>query len=178
MKTHRLFFALWPSAQVRHSIIETFLELSQPAKGRAVATHNLHVTLNFIGSVTDVNKDCLHVAAQGFVEQGGVKGFDIDLDCYGYFSKAKILWMGMQNLPTELMQLQKNLGAAFSVCGHQSDKRLYNPHVTLMRKCTKPMVAEQMFSISWRVEDFALVESIQGESSVNYQLIEKYPLSK
>ncbi|MBN4063353.1 RNA 2',3'-cyclic phosphodiesterase [Cardiobacterium sp. AH-315-I02] len=178
MKTHRLFFALWPPAQVRHSIVETFSQLPPPVKGRFMQAHNLHVTLHFIGSVTEDKKDCLHVAAQGLDEQGGVKGFDIELNCYGHFSKVKILWMGVQNLPAELMQLQKNLGIALSGCGYQCDKRLYNPHVTLMRKCTKPIVVQQTFSIPWRVDEFVLVESTQDDSGVNYRVIEKYPLSK
>ena len=116
MKTHRLFFALWPSAQVRHSIVETFSQLPPPVKGRFMQAHNLHVTLHFIGSVTEDTRKCLHVAAQGLAAQGGIRGFEFDLNCYGHFSKAKILWMGMQNIPTELFQLQKNLGVALSEC--------------------------------------------------------------
>jgi len=172
MKTHRLFFALWPSAQVRHSIVESFSHLPPPVKGRFMQPHNLHVTLHFIGSVTEEIKDCMHVAAQGVV----AKGFDIELNCYGHFSKAKILWMGLQNIPAELIQLHKNLGVALSGCGYQCDKRDYSPHATLMRKCTKPIMGQQKFSILWAVNDFVLVESIPGDSGVNYRVIERYSM--
>lgn len=178
MKTHRLFFALWPSAQVRHSIVEIFSQLPQPAKARLMQVHNLHVTLHFIGSVTEDIKDCLHVAAHDFSEQGSVREFELNLDYYGHFPRAKILWMGAKILPDELIRLQKNLGVALSGGGYQSDKRPYNPHVTLMRKCTKPIAVQQKFSIPWTVDEFVLVESIPGDLGVNYRVMEKYPLSK
>ncbi len=184
MKTHRLFFALWPSVQVRQAIVENFSQAlptppptPPPLKiARPVPPHNLHVTLHFIGSVSADEKHCLHVAAQGLTEPAGVSHFDLNFNCYGHFPKAKIGWMGMQKIPIELMQLQQNLAVALSTCAYQPDKRVYRPHLSLMRKCIRPVVAQQAFSIRWQVDEFVLVESIPGESSVNYRVIERYPL--
>ncbi len=181
MKTHRLFFALWPTAQVRHSIVETFSQFPQPVKGRIMQPHNLHVTLHFIGSVTQDVKNCMHTAAQTVRSNS----FECDLDRFGSFRRARILWMGCQAVSVELTQLHHKLAVAIENCGYQSEKRVFSPHVTLMRKYVSPFgnqmgnqVAEQIdFSIPWRVEEFVLIESITYKEGVNYQVIEKYPLS-
>lgn len=173
MKTPRLFFALWPDNQLRHAIVETFSPLPQPPGGRIMQPHNLHMTLHFVGSVSDEVKDCMHQAAQTV----RAKTFECHLDCFGVFPKAKIFWMGCQHRPVELLQLNKILGVALENCGYQPEKRDFTPHVTLLRKCTSPVPDQQGFSIPWRVNEFVLVESCMDRHGVNYQVIEKYPLS-
>jgi len=173
MKTHRLFFALWPPVQVRQPIVETFSQLPQSFKGRIIQPHNLHVTLHFIGSVADEVKDCMHEKAQSIQADS----FAYALDCFGSFKRAKILWMGHQQLPDELEQLYQKLAVALEPCGYKSEKRVYTPHVTLMRKCTQSVDVQPDFSIPWFVDEFVLVESYTGQYGVNYQVIEKYPLS-
>lgn len=173
MKTSRLFFALWPSGQARRSIVETFSQLPQPIKGRFVPPHNLHVTLHYVGSVTDEVKDCMHVAAQTI----NFNAFECHLDQFVFFPKAKIFWMGYQDTPVELMQLRNKLAAAIENCGYQREKRVFSPHVTLMRKYTNPVTAQVDFSIPWTVDNFVLVESYIDQHGANYQVIEKYPLS-
>jgi len=173
MKTRRLFFALWPPVQVRQSIVKTFSQFPQNFKGRIVQPHNLHVTLHFIGSVSDEIKDCMHTSAQNIKADS----FAYALDCFGSFKQAKILWMGHQHLPDALEQLHQKLAVALQECGYQSEQRVYTPHVTLMRKCTHTIDAQPDFSIPWFVDEFVLVESSTDQYGVNYQVIEKYPLS-
>ncbi len=172
MKTHRLFFALWPSDQVRHSIVELFSQLPQQKKARVIQPQNLHITLHFVGSVTEENKDCMHAAAQAISSAP----FEYNLDHFGYFSRAKILWMGCRELPVELIQLHKKLGTAIENCAYQQEKRAYAPHVTLMRKCANPGPRQIDFSIPWFIDEFVLVESVTQQHGVDYQVIEKYPL--
>ncbi len=171
-KKRRLFFALWPSAKVRQAIAETAGPLLHEMDARIIAPENFHITLHFIGSVTDAEKDCLHQAARKLAFQP----FDFSLDCFGFFDKAKIFWMGMQVAPTELSRLYENLGEALSACDYQPDPRPYSPHVSLLRKAGKVPVEYQPFSISWHVDEFVLVESVSSPEGVNYKVIEKYPL--
>ena len=173
IKTHRLFFALWPTDKVRQSLVELISQLPRQINGRAIQPQNLHVTLHFVGQVTEPTKDCMHAAAQSVNAQT----FQLNLDCFGHFPKAKILWMGSQNTPAQLTQLHKKLGVAIENCGFNSDTRAFSPHVTLMRKCRKPDTAQSEFSLPWCIEEFVLVESITYKEGVNYQVIEKYPLS-
>jgi len=172
IKTRRLFFALWPTDQVRQSIVEIFSQLPRQIKGRVIRPQNLHVTLHFVGQVTESTKDCMHAAAQSV----SAEGVQLNLDCFGYFPKAKILWMGSQDIPAQLDHLHKKLGDVIADCGFKCDLRPFSPHATLMRKCSKPDTAQSDFSLPWRVEEFVLVESITYKEGVNYQVIEKYPL--
>ena len=171
-KIRRLFFALWPSSLVRKSITETAAPLLQELDGRIIAAQNFHITLHFIGSVTDEIKDCMHQSAQSVT----VKPFDVSLDDFGFFNKAKIFWMAAKNKPEELECLHKNLGEALSSCGFQPDPRPYSPHVSLLRKARTSVIDCPAFSINWHVDEFVLVESVSGPEGVNYKVIENYPL--
>jgi len=171
-KTHRLFFALWPSDRVRQSIVETFSRLPQQKQGRVVQPQNLHITLHFAGSVTQETRDCMHAAAQTVC----VKPFEFRLDHFGYFPRARILWMGCQEVPVEVKQLYDKLAAAIKSCGYQQEQRAYAPHITLKRKCLKPDLPQFDFSIPWKVDEFVLVESITHAEGVEYQIVERYSL--
>jgi len=172
-KTHRLFFALWPSDQVRRSIGEVLSSLPANINGRAVQPLNLHETLHFVGQVTESTKVCMHTVAQSI----NAEAFQLNLDRFGHFSRAKIFWLGSQEIPEQLTRLHKELGIAIAGCGFNVESRAYNPHVTLMRKCRQADTAQIEFSIPWRVEEFVLVESITYQEGVKYQVIEKYPLT-
>jgi len=171
-KTRRLFFALWPSDLTRQSIVEAFSNLSPPAKGNIIRSDNLHLTLHFVGQATEEVKQCMHAAAQSI----DVNKFEFKLDCFGYFPRAKMLWMGCSEQSTGLTMLHKVLGVALERCGYQCEARAYTPHLSLMRKCVKPEISQSDFSIPWRVNEFVLVESLTVEHGVSYKVIEKYPL--
>lgn len=171
-KTYRLFFALWPTERVRSSIADVFLKCPQPV-ARVMESRNLHVTLYFLGQVTESERDCMHFAAQSVKAEK----FQLSLDCFGYFSKAKIFWVGLENIPVQLSQLHQTLGGALVACGFKRDERPYAPHVTLMRKCVDPVIPREDFSINWRVDEFVLVESVQSVSGVEYRVLETYSLS-
>ena len=169
----RLFFALWPSERVRESIVQVAQPLTARLDGRCIQPHNLHLTLHFVGQVSEEVKQCMHEAAGSLTE----KAFSIDLDNFDHFHRANILWMGARKVPAELTVLYDKLGEALSYCGYEYEKRRYTPHVSIMRKCRGINVAHENFSIYWKVNEFVLVRSEQGVSSVNYQVVERYPLS-
>ena len=172
IKTHRLFFALWPTEEVRQSIVDALSSLSPEVNGRIIRPQNLHVTIHYVGQVTKPTKDCMHAAAQSVKAEG----FQMNLDRLGLFPKAKIFWMGAQNTPDQLMQLHMKLGTALEDCGFVTDERAFAPHLTLLRKCRGPVPENINFSIPWRVEEFVLVESITYQEGVKYRVLERYSL--
>jgi len=171
-KKRRLFFALWPSVQVRESVVEAARPLVHEMDACAIAAKNFHITLHFIGSITDDVKDCVHQAARSVT----FEPFDLSLDRFGFFGKAKIFWIAAQTMPAELKLLHKNLGAALSACDFQPDPRPYSPHVSLLRKVKTSAIDSPEFSINWHVDEFVLVESVSVPEGVDYKVIEKYPL--
>ena len=172
-KNRRLFFALWPDDQIRHQIVENFSQLPHAMHGRVVQTHNLHMTLHFVGLVTEDIKECMHAVAETI----GAYSFVCNLDCYGYFPHAKIFWMGCKDMPDELIQLHHQLGTTLENCGYGTEARSFTPHVTLMKKYAQAESLNADFSIEWPVDEFALIESLRDKHGVYYQPIEKYPLS-
>lgn len=182
-KSYRLFFALWPTDKVRQLILDRYSLVSSQVSGVVMRPDNLHVTLHFIGRVIEHEKACLHKAAQSV----RANSFCFDLSCFDSFQKAKIFWMGPQTIPTELSELQRRLGIALATCGYESDNRPYKPHVTLLKNfkggniaCDKnPQIILPAPSddVTWEVTEFVLVESVSSSRGINYQVIEKYPLS-
>ena len=85
--------------------------------------------------------------------------------------------MGLGDIPVQLSQLHQTLGDALADCGFKRDERPYTPHVTLMRKCVGPVMPCEDFTINWCVDEFVLVESVQGDSAVEYRVVESYSLS-
>ncbi len=171
-KKRRLFFALWPPAQVRESIAKTADPLLRKIEGRTIRPDNFHITLHFIGSVSEDRKHCMHAAAQTIMAHP----FELSLDRFGYFNKAKIFWMAAQKLPAELNVLHQNLGKALSACDFAGDQRPYSPHVSLLRKYKGRSIDYPEFSISWLADEFVMVESNAGIDGVSYKVIETYPL--
>ena len=177
-KMHRLFFALWPENDVRQAIVTQTSPYLNKNKGRIIPEANLHITLHFIGSVDEVVAGCLHTAASAVKAEP----FQLELDTFGYYSRAKIAWLGMTHIPDSILRLNEALGERLSDCGYQPDSRKFSPHVSLMRKCRQPVSAlHGEVSIPWTVDRFVLLESVQqvidGRQGVIYRVIEQYPLS-
>lgn len=172
-KSFRLFFALWPTDQVRLSITEKLSGISPEIKGRYMRQQNLHITLHFIGQVSAPVKDCLHAAAQSV----NGESFQLTLDSFGHFRKAKIFWMGCREMPAQVIQLHTQLGEALENCEYRPDKRPFAPHITLVRKCASPVIPAVDFSIPWEINKFVLVESVTHQEGVEYRVIEEYALA-
>lgn len=172
IKTHRLFFAIWPSQQQRQAVVDGASPVISKSSGRVIPLHNLHITLHFIGQASAEQKACLQTAAQSV----SGKAFTLTLDQFGYFKRAKTLWLGSKTVPDDLMRLHRCLSESLSNCGYRGEKREYRPHVSLIRKCPAAMSLQQEVAVPWSVNEFVLLESVSIEEGVRYQVIERYPL--
>ena len=174
-RQHRLFFALWPSDEVRQQIVSAFARTPQyKMRGRIMQPSNLHITLHFIGNVNDDQKACLHQVAQSI----RAEACPLQLDTYGHFYRARVFWLGCRVIPESLKQLYRNLGSALKACGYEMERRPYAPHVTLMRKLLRPGDIITPEPVDWPIEEFVLVESRTAEHGFEYHVIERYPLEK
>ena len=169
-KKRRIFFALWPDENTRSKLIKVYdlSELSQ-LPGKKYQPDNLHLTLCFLGNVSDNQADCALKAAQLI----SFKSFEINLDCFGFFKKPKVLWMGSSGYSLALNSLHENLTAALSDCGFVLDDKAFTPHVALMRKLPRFDIDVDILAptVAWRVDRFALVESVSFEGGVVYRPI-------
>ena len=173
--TKRLFLALWPEDESRRQIHE-LQQLLKYDSGLGTAspvdTNNIHATLHFLGSVPE--KDIL--ALTQALDSVSVHTFEIELDRLGYFSKPHILWLGCTEHYDAFDRLCKSTAQAIKKCmsGYRTKKNL--PHVTLFRKAMSLPQKENIESISWHVDSFALVESKTYPEGVQYRVLQQWPL--
>jgi 2'-5' RNA ligase len=171
---HRLFYALWPDTGIRRQIIDCRNALPLTRGCRPMPVQNLHITLHFIGPVTTGDLDCLRSQAHGL----SCQPFRLQLQSLGTFQRARILWMGMNTVPDQLLALHSRLGLKLKECDYEPSAR-YRPHVTLARHCSLPVpvlktLRAQEFCIDWTVDKFVLVESVTDPAGAQYRILETY----
>lgn len=165
----RLFFALWPDDAVRASLSSVIKQVTQHHQGKAVRTDNLHITLAFLGYVSDAQRECIEAVADSI----SMTPFNLRFDHAGWFKRPKVLWLGANETPNALMQLITNLNQGLRGCDIALDDRPFAAHLTLMRK-VKEFHEMEMEPIDWRVERFCLVQSFTQPEGVEYRVVKSW----
>jgi len=168
----RIFFALWPNNDTRSSLC-TITQQFKDEKFRLVKKSNLHITLEFLG---EVSEDVL----QQLVEKSNciqAEPFEIELTRIGWWRKPGVLWIGTHHSPEQLIHLVESIKQIVEQQGLETDKRSYEPHVTIARKVKQLQLPKQTFDIRWQVNSFALVVSESTNSGVEYHVIHEWPLT-
>jgi 2'-5' RNA ligase len=172
-KYERLFFALWPEAALREQIVGCSKPIVQAARGRAVTTENLHITLAFLGNVDVSQRACIEEMA-GAID---CPPFDVTLDHSGHWSRSRVLCLMPADSPAPLSQLAEALQSGASACGLSlDDSRAYRPHLTLMRKVAFAPEVSVVEPIHWSVSGFALLRSVPVPQGVRYDVLREWPL--
>lgn len=140
---------------------------------RRVPDYNLHLTLHFIGNVYPDQLNCLRQQAR----QVTGPGFGLVIDIQGCFRQAQVAWLGCSELPAALLQLHRQLGQRLRRCDYRPESRAYNPHVTVARKIGALPEPAEFSALSWRVNNFVLIESRATDNGVKYQVVDTYPLA-
>jgi 2'-5' RNA ligase len=169
----RVFLGLAPPVETQQAIQawrdKTFTTLERP-----VLDTNLHVTLAFLGQISSEQQHQLqrlinHLPAQS--------AFNVDLDTLGYWAKPKALWLGCQTPQSSHIQLAENLIRIASRLAIPSTHQTYRPHLTLARKCARPLSMPIIRSaLTWRALQFHLFESVSGQQGVKYHIRHSWPL--
>ena len=168
----RLFFALWPPAELQAVLHRAGRRALGTAHGRRIGPERLHLTLAFLGSITEEMQRCCERAAAS-VRCGS---FELILDRSGCFRHNGILWLGSSAVPLSLRELVHSLNAELSACGFVPETRPYRAHVTLARdvdRCPDELAIEP---IVWKVDEFALIESRADASGAHYDRLMSWPL--
>lgn len=132
--------------------IRTFIavEVSQAARARAqdlierlrpgdvnvkwVESHNMHMTLKFLGDVPDAQTADVCRAVGEAAEQ--VSPFEFALRGAGAFphpGRPRTLWMGVDRGVDELTSLHRAIDKALAKLGFPREGRRFHPHLTLGR---------------------------------------------
>lgn len=163
-KRQRLFFALWPPADVAERIAEIGRTLDGP--GTTVPRDKLHVTLAFHGACDAAEREALIARA----ERVTIAPFDLVFDRLDGFDKPRLIWLGLSRPPAALFELAEFLRA------DTLDPRAFVPHITLQRKAG-PIAACPVEPIAWRAREFVLAESGAQGVPGGYRILARWPLA-
>jgi len=172
-ETRRLFFALWPEEGLQQQLYELAGQTLKTTAGRRVVAGNIHLTLAFLGPVTEPNQARYEAAASGVTG----RAFTLSLGQLGCFRRSGILWAGPSQIPAELLALVRDLNQALQACGFTPESREYRAHLTLarnVRHCSDR--ASVVSPLSWEVRHFALVQSHIESRGATYEILRRWEL--
>jgi 2'-5' RNA ligase len=176
----RLFVGLALPGPVRERL--SGLAAGIPA-ARWIAADNLHVTLRFIGEVDEPMADHVHDALAGL----SVPAFAATIAGCGTFDRGQrvhTLWAGVERTPP-LVHLRDKIESALVRIGLESERRRFQPHVTLARVKGAPVgklqdfvAANNLLRITIAIDAFALFSSRLGTGEPVYVAEAEYPLEQ
>lgn len=167
----RLFFALWPDAELQRALYEVGRAIAPPG-GKPMVAHNLHITLAFLGTIDADKRLCMEKAADAIQ----LPPFELALDCAGFWPRPQVVWLGCSSIPETLRTLAARLSAAMAACGLTPESRPYTPHLTVLRQARQGPRQLDMDTVHWAVGDFVLVQSLTLPEGARYQVVRRWPL--
>ncbi|MCE9646159.1 MAG: RNA 2',3'-cyclic phosphodiesterase [Chloroflexi bacterium] len=157
---------------------------------RWVPTHNMHLTLKFIGDISTSHVDFLkQLIAQ---EAASHPQFDLQIGGLGSFPtprRPRILWAGL-HAPADLVSLQNGIEMGTARLGYDRQERPFSPHLTLgrvrqnitemdMQKIRAALDTIQLGNIgTTRVDSVHLIKSDLHPDGPVYTKLFSAPLSK
>ena len=167
--TARLFLALWPDARTRVAVRAWQDAMVWPKRARQTWPENLHVTVQFIGSVPAqrVPELCHGLALAG-------EPIDLELDHIEIWPHGVVVLAPAQ-LPPELTALKGRLAKALQALDAPCEGPEYRPHVTLARHAAATLpVSELPQPVRWRSTSYVLALSAGGHCEV----LHEFPLHR
>lgn len=164
----RLFFALWPDEATRAALAAAAAAAVADAPGKRTPAANLHLTLLFLGHLDADGRARAEAAA------AAVRGapFTLIIERTGWFSGARVAWLGPRAVPPQLAELRRALTARLGAARVPCDENEFHPHVTCLRQAPAPPHAATVAPVDWAVSEFVLVLSDRGR----YQVVHRWPL--
>ena len=148
---------------------------------------NIHLTLKFIGETPPQDEPKIIEAVTKMLENH--HAFTMDFNRTGLFGShyaPRILWLGMQQTPDQLLSLANDTLDAFDKIGYLRDRQNFVPHLTLGRikdLCEKQyfqkvvQAIEQKTYIHQEVNEIILFQSILRPDGAIYKVMKKWKLT-
>lgn len=128
-RSRRLFFALWPDADVVAALHVWARRAHALCGGRIMRPDTLHLTLAFLG---ELDQDRIP-ALQALLQNHKLEGGSLCLDHYGRFRGPRIIWAGSSTRVPWLDVAQRGLWQALAAQGFTAPQEPFRPHVSLLR---------------------------------------------
>lgn len=180
--TLRTFIALplTPELQLKLAAIQDKLKQSR-AEVKWVAPENIHLTLKFLGYVSEHRLKDIFKAADEAIDKE--VNFLLSLSGLGAFPKLdnpRVVWVGVKEGKEALVKIYRNLEESFKRQGFPEEAREYHPHLTLGRvkssknkdKLIEIIRAERNYSLgSLKAEKIVVFQSILKPEGPEYKAL-------
>jgi 2'-5' RNA ligase len=167
----RVFFALWPDAEVRQALMRVGLKMHRQLDGRLTREESIHMTLLFLGDTPEERLAPLARAAAGVPFEPFAFGIE-QADCWKH---NKVAWVAPRDTPAPLARLVSALEERVAAEGFRFDRRPFAPHITLVRKARCVPLELNLPRIRWAVREFVLVRSQLDSNGSRYAVIGRWP---
>lgn len=136
------------------------------------------MTLAFLGSVDARRVALLQARLREILD--GLRGFEMQLDVVSAFPderRARIVWAGARAEHPDFVRLAEHVREVAREFATLDEKKA-RLHVTLARLREPARLPRVEFTPrTLRVESFALFESLPGEQTSRYEVVERWPLT-
>lgn len=176
----RIFTCIELPKEVKHSLLSIYPQLAKLVEGNFIEETNLHITLNFLGEVDNVDKV---ISACKLIKDSS---FDAEITGVGAFPSnkyPKVIWAGISKGCSNLQNIQKNLCEAFHFLDYKEDHN-FTPHITLVRvKSVKSKLDRFLLDNSrtlfgkFKVDKFTLMKSVLTPNRPKYSVVEEFKLN-
>lgn len=143
--------------------------------GKSVDKDQLHMTLAFLGEVTE---DQLALV-QRILQKINAHGFVLDFDKIEMFSHgSEYLYYAAPSNDCRIRELAEYIRKALTYKKIFFDSKAFVPHVTLIRHANKAMRVWENFSVRVRVDSLHLVKSETAEGHAVYTILDTKELGR
>lgn len=172
MNQHRVFFALPCSDGEIDRLQQWRARHLERFKPRWVPRPNLHLTLAFIGSVSEAQLQQLVAIGEDI----RVPPFPMRLDRLGQWGHGRFIWLAPTDIPDPLLDLVDELKVRIARQKLPVDERPFKPHVTLARGGRDSGLPEVTPDIELHADRLVLYQSETGPQGVRYRPVKTWPL--
>jgi 2'-5' RNA ligase len=172
--TIRVFFALWPQANIQRKLHAIAKEYQARCDARVMRTDTLHMTLQFIGNIKRSQLPKLISAAD---KVSATPSFMLELNTLSFWKHNRIGYATLNASEPALEMLAATLQYELANEGFIADSTKFSAHVTLLRNVEHILAPQNFMPVVWQVNSFVLVESVTVNQKTQYQILQEWPFA-
>jgi len=130
----------------------------------------MHITLAFLGELMPSQLRAVEACCQPLPDS-----FVLTLDRIGFWHKSGIVWAGTRAPDPGFIKFTEALRHKLRRTGFQIDRRMFVPHLTLLRKVHKrPRIL--LPAMEWSIEEYQLANSDLSLRGSCYSILKRWSI--
>ncbi|MFN8471756.1 MAG: RNA 2',3'-cyclic phosphodiesterase [Anaerolineae bacterium] len=189
----RTFIAVELPADIREALARTQASLKRDLPMRSLRWVNpdsIHITLKFLGDVLPAQMPAITDALGRVVPPHAAFRLAVaGLGAFPNLSRPNVLWVGLEGQLTPLQRLRDDIESVISLLGFPTERRPFQPHLTLARIKDAPAADLKLIGDAVRrgearrlgqidVHEVALMRSDLRREGAVYRQLAAYPLQQ